>query len=327
MREFGEYLRSERLAHGITLEEIEQRTRIRKQHLIAIEAGEFHRLPEAAYVRAFLRHYATSVGLDPQSILDRYEQLSNASATSEVAAASSTGRSERRLRQLRARRRRRAWQWVALLLVIAIALAVRFSGEIQTWIGSLEVFSRSQMPSSDELPEVDDAATSDDSGPSLPVSEPDSPSEDDVIVAADEGPQTHEPNHEELPTAEPPEVTTATEPEDEPVTDPATVDQAPSMAIDLQADPVVVPASQGVAGFTLGLDVIATSWAELYADGERLLYRNLEPGEKLSYVVEGEASLRLGRASDVLLSLNGEPIGSIGIGVASKRFVLEGAEL
>ena len=76
-RAVGRLLRDQREARGLGLPDVEKRLRIRLAHLEAIEDGRFDKLPGAAYVPAFLRAYATYVGLDPEKVLTAY-QLSGA---------------------------------------------------------------------------------------------------------------------------------------------------------------------------------------------------------------------------------------------------------
>lgn len=64
-------LRAAREARGMSLDDIAQSTLINVDFLKAIEAGDTN-LP-AAYVRAFLRAYASSVGLDPAYVMRRFE--------------------------------------------------------------------------------------------------------------------------------------------------------------------------------------------------------------------------------------------------------------
>jgi transcriptional regulator with XRE-family HTH domain len=65
-------LRLAREARGMSLDDIAQSTLINIDFLKAIEAGNTGILP-AAYVRAFLRAYANSVGLDPAYVMHRFE--------------------------------------------------------------------------------------------------------------------------------------------------------------------------------------------------------------------------------------------------------------
>jgi cytoskeleton protein RodZ len=68
--EIGRRLRRAREASGLTLEEVERRTRIPKRDLLAMEQGRFHFHPNPAYVRSCVRAYATVVGENPQRMLN-----------------------------------------------------------------------------------------------------------------------------------------------------------------------------------------------------------------------------------------------------------------
>ena len=71
-RAVGRLLRDQREARGLGLSAVEKSLRIRLTHLEAIEEGRFDKLPGAAYIPAFLRAYATHVGLDPEKVLTAY---------------------------------------------------------------------------------------------------------------------------------------------------------------------------------------------------------------------------------------------------------------
>jgi cytoskeletal protein RodZ len=65
-------LRSAREARGMSLDDIARQTLINITFLQAIESGDTGILP-ATYVRAFLRAYASSVGLDPAYVMRRFD--------------------------------------------------------------------------------------------------------------------------------------------------------------------------------------------------------------------------------------------------------------
>ena len=69
MGELGELLRSMREAKGISLEQAEKDTRVRRQYLEALEAEDFEQMPAEVYVRGFLRNYALYLGLDPDEAM------------------------------------------------------------------------------------------------------------------------------------------------------------------------------------------------------------------------------------------------------------------
>ena len=64
----GHYLKGIRTKQGLSLQQVAQRTHIQLKQLKAIETGNSMQLPEAIYVRGFLRRYAQSLGLDGAKI-------------------------------------------------------------------------------------------------------------------------------------------------------------------------------------------------------------------------------------------------------------------
>ncbi|MBU5613420.1 helix-turn-helix domain-containing protein [Geomonas azotofigens] len=70
----GEYLRRVREAKGLQLEEASRVTKIGKNYLAAIEQGEFQKLPNAAYIKGFLRLYAGFLSLSGDEVVARYER-------------------------------------------------------------------------------------------------------------------------------------------------------------------------------------------------------------------------------------------------------------
>ena len=69
----GRLLREQREERGISIEEVAKSLRIRAAFLKAIEQGRFEELPGAAYIPAFLRGYASYLGLDAQKVLTAYQ--------------------------------------------------------------------------------------------------------------------------------------------------------------------------------------------------------------------------------------------------------------
>ncbi len=60
----GHMLERERRRRGVSLEEAEQATRIRKDYLQRLESDDHSAMPEPIYVRGFVRVYANYLGLD-----------------------------------------------------------------------------------------------------------------------------------------------------------------------------------------------------------------------------------------------------------------------
>lgn len=72
MDEIGHILREARENKGLTLEDVQVKTRINVRYLAALESGQYSALPTPVHARGFLRNYARFLGLDAQPLLDRY---------------------------------------------------------------------------------------------------------------------------------------------------------------------------------------------------------------------------------------------------------------
>jgi cytoskeleton protein RodZ len=73
MTSFGDSLRRERELRGLTLREISDDTRISVRFLQAIEQERWDILPGGLFPKAFLKQYASHVGLDPERVLAEYQ--------------------------------------------------------------------------------------------------------------------------------------------------------------------------------------------------------------------------------------------------------------
>jgi len=75
MKRLGEFLRGERQARGISLQQIAADTRISMKMLQAIEEGDGEQLPAPVLIKGFLRAYAQRIGLDPEDVIVEYQDL------------------------------------------------------------------------------------------------------------------------------------------------------------------------------------------------------------------------------------------------------------
>src|SRR5215203_1691126 len=66
--EIGRYLEQTRKERGLSLEEVEQATKIRKRYLTGLEREDYTILPDAVYARGFLKTYANYLGLDGEAL-------------------------------------------------------------------------------------------------------------------------------------------------------------------------------------------------------------------------------------------------------------------
>ncbi|WP_100666124.1 helix-turn-helix domain-containing protein [Leuconostoc citreum] len=67
--QIGEQLKAARLAKNMSLDDVQQITKIQVRYLEAIESNNLSVLPGDFYVRAFIRQYALAMGLNPEDLL------------------------------------------------------------------------------------------------------------------------------------------------------------------------------------------------------------------------------------------------------------------
>ena len=72
MGQLGDTLRERRTTLGISIEQVQEATRIRGKLLTALEAGDYARLPNPGYVRGYVSSYAKYLELDPVPLLAMY---------------------------------------------------------------------------------------------------------------------------------------------------------------------------------------------------------------------------------------------------------------
>lgn len=84
MNEIGSRLREARLVKQLSLDDLQDITKIQKRYLQAIEEGNFDMMPGAFYVRAFVKQYAEAVGLNYEELLVTYKLDFPETSTEEV---------------------------------------------------------------------------------------------------------------------------------------------------------------------------------------------------------------------------------------------------
>jgi hypothetical protein len=71
-RDFGSTLRATRERRGMSLRQIAARTKISLSVLEALERNDICRLPGGIFSRAFVRAYASEIGLDPEEVVQDF---------------------------------------------------------------------------------------------------------------------------------------------------------------------------------------------------------------------------------------------------------------
>ncbi len=82
LQALGVLLRQTREAHALSLEEVEEQTRIRAKFLRALENGDISVLPSVAHAKGFLRNYAQFLRLDTNAIVAQFVELTGTGTVS-----------------------------------------------------------------------------------------------------------------------------------------------------------------------------------------------------------------------------------------------------
>jgi cytoskeleton protein RodZ len=70
--EIGNTLREARVRRNLTLQQVEEDTKIRVKYVQAMENEDWDVMPGVTYVKGFLRTYSTYLGLDPEVIIGEF---------------------------------------------------------------------------------------------------------------------------------------------------------------------------------------------------------------------------------------------------------------
>jgi cytoskeletal protein RodZ len=275
--DFGRMLKAAREKRGVSLRHIATATKISVAALEALERNDISRLPGGIFSRAFVRSYALEVGLDPDATIEKFvEQFPEAAPPAGQAAAEQQEEEEQHDSNQ---------QTAATFLRLTVISVVI--------VGALLYFGTMSRRGGDTPPT---AATvrSDTSAPEPPR-------------AAAPPPPVAPPAVSEQPAAS--LGTASAGPErGKPAAAPGTAAAATTAA----TPPVSPEASDRV---TVAVVATAPCWVSAIVDGERVVARQFQTGERISFEVGRSVVLTAGDAAALAVTLNGEearPLGSAG---------------
>jgi cytoskeletal protein RodZ len=117
MESVGQYLRQQREAKAMSIEEVARATRVPMSSVERLESDQFDELPGEVFVRGFMKSYARAVGLDPDDVLARYTASRRVAWVTPLPISSPT-------RPARSKRYGVAIAFVLLLILFTLALSI-----------------------------------------------------------------------------------------------------------------------------------------------------------------------------------------------------------
>jgi cytoskeletal protein RodZ len=275
MADFSAQLKQTREQRGISLRQISTTTKISVGALEALERGDFSRLPGGIFSRAFVRAYATEVGLDPDQTVDQflheYELYANSVQESAVPEVTADDRAF-------LERQRRAARWLRGILIAFVLLV---AGGIIAWQvrarGASRVAAEEQVP-----PPTPSAAVT--LPPAPPPAAPDTPSASRMPASA-------------------PGAGVAS-PSPAPVQVPATVAQ--------QRAADTTPAAPAPDQIVIRLETSADCWVRASTDGKVQFQATLHAGDSRDLNPAREILLQVGNTGAFKWTINGRTAKSLG---------------
>ncbi|ANB60918.1 helix-turn-helix domain-containing protein [Anoxybacteroides amylolyticum] len=146
MTELGKRLKEAREAKKISLDELQQMTKIQKRYLIGIEEGNYAIMPGNFYVRAFIKQYAEAVGLDAEEIFHEYAHEIPATQHDELPEQLSRVKSRQQLTT-------KYDKWLALLPKVLVAVAL-IGVAVMVWM-----FLQSRSATEEPNPQTTNSST------------------------------------------------------------------------------------------------------------------------------------------------------------------------
>lgn len=291
MESIGDFFRQVRETKGLTLDDVASKTRIHPEFLMALEEGNYARLPDQVFAKGFVRSYARSLGLDEEDAMRRFADSAGSfyNKQSELELL--------RVRQVADERQRQANRKVIFAAAaVAVLALVLLLGREQSTVTRHRPAVEAEPPAIPPGPATgaSRAQAERKSSDSAPVRRGPERTETGPSAATEPKPQEAAPGLGQ-PAVE----------QEAPLPLP-TVSNAPLAGLPGQAEPT------HSAALVLDLEALELSWVVVQIDGASPREALMRPGDRVQWKASDRFSLTLGNAGGVRVSLNGKPQGPFG---------------
>ncbi|WP_340024047.1 RodZ domain-containing protein [Paenibacillus sp. FSL K6-1096] len=296
MSELGRHLKEARLQKGMSLDDVQEVTKIRKKYLEAIEAGDYKVLPGSFYVRAFIKTYAEAVGVNPDELMEEHGNVPAAPVDTTMETVI-----QKRSRKPETQRNPK---WLPTLLMWTFPVLI---------LVVIYLYASSTMNDSEPEKADNGSLTTATQDPSKVQASP---------TAAGGGAATSAPEAtagaESTPTTAP-----SATPEPSAPASPGSV----TVTQDRKSGKTTIYKVSAPAGSQVQVEIAASgvSWLEVYkgenSKGEKLSFGNTKAGDNMSFTLDSEGMyIKSGYSPATAITVNGQVITD---GKTSSRLLLE----
>jgi cytoskeletal protein RodZ len=302
----GSYLRREREAQHVSLQDISAATKIQLRFLKALEDDAYDQLPPAPFVVGFLRAYADCLALDPEEIVSVYhahygiaDKLEGQRLPAEVP----------QIQQPRQYSRKRLSLILGLIIVVLIGGFVwRFSrqgGDINPISSSIP--GGGEQASARQPAESEAARLSSDTLP-LKISQATSEPVVDAMASQDQSLSTA-PQDTEQDLLEPVAAEDVHGEQRPPVVETNSVpDAAETLPSETSSSAQEIPPVASSASLQLQVMALEDTWLRVEIDGEQRHTILLIAGKRVQWEADERFTLTVGNAHGTRLLLNGRDV-------------------
>ncbi|QNR69327.1 helix-turn-helix domain-containing protein [Paenibacillus peoriae] len=301
MSELGQQLKEARLQKGLSLDDVQEMTKIRKRYLEAIETGDYKVLPGSFYVRAFIKTYAETVGLNPDEILEGHQSNVPEPEPEAVMEPVTQKRSSRPATIGNLKWLPTALMWLFLVLIVGVIYAYWVSNNHST-PKTAENITPITTPSTTPSTSTPDTTTT-------------QPNNGQTTAPNGAGGQTPDAGQTGQTQPDGTGNTDATTPDTGQQSDTTTPQQGVTVVQDGKQGKTTIFKVSSATGATAKVDIKATgeSWLEVYkgqnSRGEKLSYGMTKSGDAMSFDIGPEGLyIKSGRSSATDISVAGQPI-------------------
>ncbi|MEH7222630.1 RodZ domain-containing protein [Bacillus sp. JJ1566] len=277
MTELGSRLKEAREQKDLSLDDLQQITKIQKRYLVGIEEGNYSVMPGKFYVRAFIKQYAEAVGLNPEELFEDFKSEIPGTYNDEIPEQISRVQSRRQISTTGSKIIDKVPMIILVLFLLGGAMTIYWFVSNKDVVKGPDKQTESQETEYDQSNEP----------PPVQDEQKEEPKEEEQVAGeTDNTPAEEEEPVQETPTQEIVEI--------EKLTSTATYELKNS-------DSFKVKLTATDAG---------QSWVTLQnRQNERFIYETIANGaiKEVDLTNQTEVILTVGRSSDLQVEINGEP--------------------
>ncbi len=288
MKNLGEFLRAQRQARGISLEQISADTRISMDMLLAIEDGNVEQLPAPVLIKGFLRAYANRIDLDPDAVIAEYQEHIE-----------EAGVSREKMEKFHQRLHPKSSQRKTLALLVALTMLAGLAFLLYHSINVRQQFSPPAREKQVDAAGAEQIVVKKDSDSGLNSRE--------TITKFQQSSGQLEAGSE-LGISGLNDQTSTLATSDEKVSN----DGADGDYSSAESQGSVAPLSAAQAPYVLRAEATETTWLRIVIDESREREYLLQPNEQLTWLAKSSCKLLIGNAAGLRLYLNDQPLKPLG---------------